>query len=60
MRESGLYFVLLLDWLIDRRHCDLKWQDKASTIREKINTAIQDMPPNEEITDLLSGSCNYK
>ena len=50
-------FVPFLDWLIDRRHCQLKWQDSASVIREKINTAIQDMPPNEEITELLSGSC---
>ena len=45
------------DWLVDRRHCQQKWQDKASGIREKINTAIQDMPPNQEITDLLSGTC---
>lgn len=26
-------------------------------IREKINAAIQDMPENEEIKQLLSGSC---
>uniref|UniRef100_A0A8D0CW56 CDK5 regulatory subunit associated protein 3 n=1 Tax=Sander lucioperca TaxID=283035 RepID=A0A8D0CW56_SANLU len=44
------------DWLLDRRHCNLKWQSAVKEIREKINTAIQDMPENEEIKQLLSGS----
>lgn len=46
----------LLDWLVDRRHCTLKWQNATLAIREKINGAIQDMPENEEIKQLLSGS----
>ncbi|KAB1265937.1 CDK5 regulatory subunit-associated protein 3 [Camelus dromedarius] len=46
----------LLDWLVDRRHCNLKWQSLVLTIREKINAAIQDMPESEEIAQLLSGS----
>lgn len=46
----------LLDWLVDRRHCNLKWQSAVMAIREKIKAAIQDMPENEEIKDLLSGS----
>ncbi|XP_075417817.1 CDK5 regulatory subunit-associated protein 3 [Tenrec ecaudatus] len=46
----------LLDWLVDRRHCNLKWQSLVLAIREKINAAIQDMPENEEIARLLSGS----
>ncbi|XP_068439432.1 CDK5 regulatory subunit-associated protein 3 [Clinocottus analis] len=46
----------LLDWLLDRRHCNLKWQSAVKEIREKINAAIQDMPENEEIKQLLSGS----
>lgn len=46
----------LLDWLVDRRHCNLKWQSLVRTIREKINAAIQDMPESEEIAQLLSGS----
>lgn len=55
-----IYYNKLLDWLIDRRHCQQKWQEKSTEIREKINTAIQDMPPNQEITDLLSGTyINY-
>lgn len=44
------------DWLVDRRHCSLKWQSLVLTIREKINAAIQDMPESEEIAQLLSGS----
>uniref|UniRef100_A0A673LIJ1 CDK5 regulatory subunit associated protein 3 n=1 Tax=Sinocyclocheilus rhinocerous TaxID=307959 RepID=A0A673LIJ1_9TELE len=47
----------ILYWLVDRRHCTLKWQSAVMTIREKINAAIQDMPENEEIKQLLSGSC---
>lgn len=50
------YFVSA-DWLLDRRHCNLKWQNAVKDIREKINIAIQDMPENEEIKQLLSGSC---
>ncbi|XP_029978511.1 CDK5 regulatory subunit-associated protein 3 isoform X2 [Sphaeramia orbicularis] len=46
----------LVDWLVDRRHCNLKWQSAVKLIREKINAAIQDMPENEEIKQLLSGS----
>ncbi|XP_062993814.1 CDK5 regulatory subunit-associated protein 3 [Elgaria multicarinata webbii] len=46
----------LLDWLVDRRHCSLKWQGQVRTVREKIATAIQDMPENEEIRQLLAGS----
>ncbi|KAM8837628.1 CDK5 regulatory subunit-associated protein 3 isoform 1-T1 [Spinachia spinachia] len=46
----------LLDWLLDRRHCNLTWQTAVKDIREKINAAIQDMPENEEIKHLLSGS----
>ncbi|XP_045841848.1 CDK5 regulatory subunit-associated protein 3 [Meles meles] len=46
----------LLDWLVDRRHCSLKWQNLVLSIQEKINAAIQDMPESEEIAQLLSGS----
>ncbi|XP_072026690.1 CDK5 regulatory subunit-associated protein 3-like [Amphiura filiformis] len=50
----------LLDWLIDRRHVNLKWQAAALIVREKINAAIQDMPEVEEIKQLLAGQyINY-
>ncbi|XP_052091242.1 CDK5 regulatory subunit-associated protein 3-like [Mytilus californianus] len=55
-----IHYNKLLDWLINRRHCDQQWQKTAAQIREKINTAIQDMPPVTEITQLLQGSyINY-
>lgn len=50
-------FVVISDWLLDRRHCDVKWQTAVLEIREKINAAIQDMPPVDEISQLLSGTC---
>ncbi|NWR81035.1 CK5P3 protein, partial [Centropus unirufus] len=46
----------LLDWLVDRRHCNLKWQSQVLTIRQKIDVAIQDMPENQEIRQLLAGT----
>lgn len=50
----------LLDWLINRRHCNQGWQKNILPIREKINNAIQDMPVHEEIAKLLSGThINY-
>lgn len=49
----------LADWLVDRRHCNLKWQSQVLAIREKINAAIQDMPENEEIKQLLAGACEW-
>ncbi|XP_043269000.1 CDK5 regulatory subunit-associated protein 3 [Venturia canescens] len=50
----------LLDWLINRRHCNKGWQSNILTIREKINNAIQDMPVHEGIAKLLSGThINY-
>ncbi|XP_064617573.1 CDK5 regulatory subunit-associated protein 3-like isoform X2 [Liolophura sinensis] len=55
-----IHYNKLLDWLISRRHCSQQWQSTALTIREKINLAIQDMPPVEEITKLLQGTyINY-
>lgn len=50
----------LLDWLVSRRHVSKDWQPNILTIREKINSAIQDMPEHEEIVKLLSGQhINY-
>ncbi|NWR90583.1 CK5P3 protein, partial [Furnarius figulus] len=46
----------LLDWLVDRRHCSLKWQSQVQLIRQRIDVAIQDMPENQEIKQLLDGA----
>lgn len=50
----------LLDWLISRRHVNKDWQNNILKVREKINSAIQDMPAHEGIIKLLSGQhINY-
>lgn len=48
----------LLDWIINRRHCNKTWPQQTNLIREKINAAIQDMPEHKGITKLLTGTCN--
>lgn len=42
---------------MSRKHCKKDWRSHIQPIREKINTAIQDMPENKEIIKLLSGTC---
>ncbi|XP_065606088.1 CDK5 regulatory subunit-associated protein 3 [Cyrtonyx montezumae] len=46
----------LLDWLVDRRHCSLRWQAQVSAVRQKIEAALRDMPEHEEIAQLLAGA----
>lgn len=47
----------LLDWIINRRHCQKSWPQQITLVREKINSAIQDMPEHVGITKLLTGTC---
>ena len=54
---ESYYFPYSADWLVDRRHCDVQWQSHVIEIRQKINSAIQDMPEHPDITQLLAGSC---
>lgn len=50
----------LLEWLVSRRHVNKDWQNNILKVREKINSAIQDMPAHEGIIKLLSGQhINY-
>lgn len=44
------------DWLVDRRHCGLRWQAQVSAVRQKIEAALRDMPEHEEIARLLAGA----
>ena len=38
------------DWLIDRRHCELKWVTHVRQIRESVSHCLQQLPgENEEI-----------
>jgi hypothetical protein len=45
---------------MSRKHCKKDWHTHIQPIREKINAAIQDMPENKEIVQLLSGTCKFK
>eukprot|EP00117_Sycon_ciliatum_P029533 scpid75857/ scgid1549/ CDK5 regulatory subunit-associated protein 3 len=55
-----IHYDKLLDWLIDRRHCTVKWPVAHQEIRTRIDTAVQDMPDEEEITKLIrSSSIDY-
>jgi hypothetical protein len=44
----------LLDWLISRRHVNKDWLNKLTDIRNKVRSALQDMPEHEGIGRLLS------
>lgn len=55
-----IHYNKLQDWLQNRRHCSATWQQLAIDIRQRINAAIQDMPPVDEIKQLLKGTyINY-
>jgi hypothetical protein len=49
----------LSDWLVSRRIVDKNWQRNVKDVRNKINEALKDMPGNEELIELLSGSCKF-
>lgn len=52
-----IHIPKLLEWLLSRRHCKVGWQAHITSVREKINSALEDMPEHQGIVDLLSGSC---
>jgi len=54
-----LCLCVCLDWLISRRHCSQNWPQMIVPVREKINTAIQDMPAVDDVANLLRGTCWY-
>lgn len=53
-----IHYNKLLDWLIDRRHCNVNWATDAVVVRGKINVAVslplEDIPENEKLTSLLA------
>lgn len=49
----------LSDWLVSRRIADKNWQRNIKDVRNKINEALKDMPGNDKLIELLSGSCKY-
>jgi len=46
----------LVEWLISRRHCNIKWQTSAQVVKSKIVDALKDMPGTKEMKELLQGS----
>lgn len=71
MKDTGDVFVSFLalhlehvcgvcsDWLLSRRHCSQNWSEMIVSVREKINSAIQDMPAVDDVANLLRGTCLY-
>ncbi|XP_041371768.1 CDK5 regulatory subunit-associated protein 3-like [Gigantopelta aegis] len=53
-----IHYNKLLDWLVNRRHCNQQWQIAAVEIRQKINAAIKDMPEVEELSKLVVEEAN--
>ncbi len=37
------------DWLLDRRHCDSKWHTDSKLVRERLATAVKDLPSSEQL-----------
>ncbi|XP_065053892.1 CDK5 regulatory subunit-associated protein 3-like [Rhopilema esculentum] len=52
-----IHYNKLLDWLIDRRHCTLKWQQSAALIKEKVDAAMKEIPSDPSIQELMRGAC---
>lgn len=46
----------LIDWLVQRRHCNRDWGENLAIVRRKIRAALKDMPENEQIKELLTNS----
>ena len=47
------------DWLINRRHCNAQWQAASIIVREKIDAALQNLPEDKKLSQLLKGTCQY-
>lgn len=56
-----IHYNKLLDWLIDRRHCDVKWLAQARIIREMIQANLTHLPSDNELLASFKerGSLNY-
>jgi hypothetical protein len=38
----------LSDWLIDRRHCDLRWLGQARPLRERVLAGLPQLPEDDQ------------
>ncbi|XP_064397823.1 CDK5 regulatory subunit-associated protein 3-like [Halichondria panicea] len=44
-----IHYNKLLDWLVDRRHCDSKWHGNSKLVRERITAAVKELPSSEQL-----------
>lgn len=44
-----VYCLMYIDWLIDRRHCELRWHQQLQEIKSKIKRALPSLPKDELI-----------
>lgn len=54
-----IHTLKLQEWLLSRRIVPQNFQSQIINIRSKIGNAIKDMPPNEKLIQLLSGSREF-
>lgn len=47
--------LIAIDWLIDRRHCDLRWHHQLQDIKSKIKTSLLSLPKNNDIITRIMG-----
>ena len=40
--------LFVLDWLIDRRHCDLRWHHQLQELKPKIRASLLSLSKNED------------
>ncbi|KAL5508879.1 hypothetical protein EMCRGX_G004141 [Ephydatia muelleri] len=56
-----IHYYKLIDWLVDRRHCDLKWLNEAREIQGRVKRALGDLPEQIKralhVTDLHYYDC---
>ena len=46
----------MLDWLVDRRHCSIKWQKTANSVHLAVKKASKQSEDDEDLTRFLSGT----
>lgn len=39
----------LIDWLVDRRHCEFKWHSDAKLVRDRLAIAVRNLPSSEQL-----------
>ena len=55
-----LNYLLNLDWLIDRRHCDIRWHHQLRDIKDRVKHGLVNLPRDVlKLESILTkeGSC---